>query len=288
MRRATPARLGLSCRRAGSPSGRPRSAAPSGSADSRPRGLRRSGGLAPHRAAPRVPAEARRPGPRDGRGTQPRAPWTSGRPSLAGAASSSPRRQDGRRRVGAAGLRRAPRGHQLAQPEPGRPAPAHGQRGRHGPALERRGRPVLRPAARYAPPRPPLPQTPTHPGPQPAAARALAGRVLRGAGPARGAACDRGQRAKGRPLRGRRSLVSPLREIISTTKVLTNKKKSHLRRCAFSGPTPWRVTSDQTHLSGQSGRGPGLVRCGSAKHDSAQSSRYCYPTGAGRETEARG
>lgn len=90
MRRATPARLGLSCRRAGSPSGRPRSAAPSGSADSRPRGLRRSGGLAPHPAAPRVPAEARRPGPRDGRGTQPRAPWTSGRPSLAGAASSPP------------------------------------------------------------------------------------------------------------------------------------------------------------------------------------------------------
>lgn len=117
---------------------------------------------------------------------------------------------------------------------------------------------------------------------------ARAGRVLRGAGPARGAACDRGQRAKGRPLRGRRSLVSPLREIISTTKVLTNKKKSHLRRCALPGPTPWRVTSDQTHLSGQSGRGPGLVRCGSAKHDSAQSSRYCYPTGAGRETEARG
>lgn len=63
VRRATPARLGLSCRRAGSPSGRPRSAAPSGSADSRPRGLRRSGGLAPHRAAPRVPAEAWRPGP---------------------------------------------------------------------------------------------------------------------------------------------------------------------------------------------------------------------------------
>lgn len=241
-----------------------------------------------HLTAPR-PVSLQKPGapaPRDGRGTQPRAPWTSGRPSLAGAASSSPRRQDGRRRVGAAGLRRAPRGHQLAQPEPGRPAPAHGQRGRHGPALERRGRPVLRPAARYALPRPSPPQTPTHPGPQPAAARA--GEVLRGAGPARGAACDRGQRAKGRPLRGRRSLVSPLREIISTTKVLTNKKKSHLRRCAFPGPTPWRVTSDQTHLSGQSGRGPGLVRCGSAKHDSAQSSRYCYPTGAGRETEARG
>lgn len=175
MRRATPARLGLSCRRAGSPSGRPRSAAPSGSADSRPRGLRRSGGLAPHPAAPRVPAEAWRPGPprwprhAAARTVDVGAPLPSGRSLL------SPRRQDGRRRVGAAGLRRAPRGHQLAQPEPGRPAPAHGQRGRHGPALERRGRPVLRPAARYALPRPPLPQTPTHPGPQPAAARAQEG-----------------------------------------------------------------------------------------------------------------
>lgn len=165
MRRATPARLGLSCRRAGSPSGRPRSAAPSGSADSRPRGLRRSGGLAPHRAAPRVPAEARRPGPprwprhAAARTVDVGAPLPSGRSLL----SPPPRRQDGRRRVGAAGLRRAPRGHQLAQPEPGRPAPAHGQRGRHGPALERRGRPVLRPAARYAPPWPPSRRPPRTP-----------------------------------------------------------------------------------------------------------------------------
>lgn len=255
MRRATPARLGLSCRRAGSPSGRPRNAAPSGSADSRPRGLRRSGGLAPHPAAPRVPVEARRPGPprwprhAAARTVDVGAPLPSGRSLL----SPPPRRQDGRRRVGAAGLRRAPRGHQLAQPEPGRPAPAHGQRGRHGPALERRGRPVLRPAARYALPRPPSRRPPRTPA-RSRRPRAHAGRVLRGAGPAHGAACDRGQRAKGRPLRGRRSLVSPQREIISTTKVLTNKKKSHLRRCAFSGPTPWRVTSDQTHLSGQSGR----------------------------------
>lgn len=125
---------------------------------------------------PPHPVSLQKPGapaplPRDGRGTQPRGSWMSGRPSLAGAASSPSRRQDGRRRVGAEGLRGAPRGHQLAQPESGRPAPAHGQRGRHGPALERGGRPVLRPAARYtlplAPPlacRPPrlfLPQTPS-------------------------------------------------------------------------------------------------------------------------------
>lgn len=60
-----------------------------------------------------------------------------------------PGRPHGGRRVGPEGLRRPPRGHQLAQPEPGRAAPADGQRGRHGPALEHRGRPVLRAPARY-------------------------------------------------------------------------------------------------------------------------------------------
>ncbi|XP_048642649.1 WD repeat-containing protein 86 isoform X3 [Marmota marmota marmota] len=77
---------------------------------------------------------------------------TPERPSLAEPAAPSPRprRRDGGRRVVPEGLHGSPRGHQLAEPEPGWAAPADPQRGRHGQALEYCGRPVLRAPARAA------------------------------------------------------------------------------------------------------------------------------------------
>lgn len=68
--------------------------------------------------------------------------------SLAGHSASLPPPGDGEQRVGVEGLCGPPRGHQLAESEPRRAAPADGQRGRHGPPLEHRGRPVLRAPAR--------------------------------------------------------------------------------------------------------------------------------------------
>lgn len=56
--------------------------------------------------------------------------------------------RNGEQRIGAEGLCGPPRGHQLVEPEPGWAAPADRQRGRHGPPLEHRGRPVLRAPAR--------------------------------------------------------------------------------------------------------------------------------------------
>lgn len=106
-------------------------------------------------------ARERGPPPHLRRTPRPAGPWprdaaTGSRRAGAGAPLPSgaqpprlpPGRPHGGRRVGPEGLRRPPRGHQLAQPEPGRAAPADGQRGRHGPALEHRGRPVLRTPAR--------------------------------------------------------------------------------------------------------------------------------------------
>lgn len=68
--------------------------------------------------------------------------------SLAGNSASLPPPGDGEQRVGVEGLCGPPRGHQLAESEPRRAAPADGQRGRHGSSLEHRRRPMLRAPAR--------------------------------------------------------------------------------------------------------------------------------------------
>lgn len=103
-------------------------------------------------AAPRAFAGTRRsPTPHDGHClAEPGQDYerTLERRSLAGLSASLPKAGDGEQRVGSEGLCGPPRGHQLAEPEPRRATPADGQRGRHGPPLEHRGRPVLRAPAR--------------------------------------------------------------------------------------------------------------------------------------------
>lgn len=119
------------------------------------------------------------------------------------------------------------------------------------------------------------------------AGRTRVGGVLGGVGPGRRAGCDRGQWAKGRPLRGAK--ITCRRAAGNHFRYKSFKEQKEIAPVplqlgsAFPGPTPGRVTSGQTHLSGQSG----LVGCGSTKHDSVQSSHCCYPTGADRETEAQ-